>query len=70
MPSEANRREQPILYEPDDRPPHTITFALGFQAAMLTIAGIVFTPSSWCGPRVRARCICLGRSLGRWSSAA
>ena len=44
MPSESNRREQPILYEPDERPPHTITFALGFQAAMLTIAGIVFTP--------------------------
>ena len=44
MPSESSRREQPILYEPDERPPHSITFALGFQAAMLTIAPVVLIP--------------------------
>jgi NCS2 family nucleobase:cation symporter-2/xanthine permease XanP len=33
-----------VLYEPNERPPNTITFALGFQAAMLCIAGIVITP--------------------------
>ena len=44
MPSESSRLEQPILYELDERLPHTITFALGFQAAMLTIAPVVLIP--------------------------
>lgn len=44
MQSESDRRDQHILYEPDERPPNTITFALGFQAALLCIAGIVITP--------------------------
>ncbi len=44
MQSESGSRDQQVLYEPDERPPHTITFALGFQAAMLCIAGIVITP--------------------------
>ncbi len=44
MQSETDRRDQSVLYEPNERPPNTITFALGFQAAMLCIAGIVITP--------------------------
>ena len=44
MQSDSDRRDQQVLYEPDERPPHTVTFALGFQAAMLCIAGIVITP--------------------------
>ena len=44
MQSESDRRDQQVLYEPNERPPNTITFALGFQAAMLCIAGIVITP--------------------------
>ena len=44
MQSESDRRDQSVLYEPNERPPNTITFALGFQAAMLCIAGIVITP--------------------------
>ena len=44
MQSESDRRDQNVLYEPNERPPNTITFALGFQAAMLCIAGIVITP--------------------------
>lgn len=44
MQSDSGSRDQQVLYEPDERPPHTVTFALGFQAAMLCIAGIVITP--------------------------
>ena len=44
MQSDSDRRDQQVLYEPNERPPNTITFALGFQAAMLCIAGIVITP--------------------------
>ena len=44
MQSESDRRDQSVLYEPNERPPNTIAFALGFQAAMLCIAGIVITP--------------------------
>ena len=44
MQSESDRRDQNVLYEPDERPPNTITFALGFQAAMLCIAPIAITP--------------------------
>ena len=44
MQSETDRRDQSVLYEPNERPPNTIAFALGFQAAMLCIAGIVITP--------------------------
>ncbi len=44
MQSDSGSRDQQVLYEPDEQPPHTITFALGFQAALLCIAGIVITP--------------------------
>ena len=33
-----------IRYEPNERPPHPVAFGLGFQHAMLSIAGIVLTP--------------------------
>ena len=32
-------------YEPDERPAHILSVGLGFQAAMLTLAGIVLTPA-------------------------
>ncbi len=38
-------RAQDIRYEPDERPPHPLAFGLGFQYAMLAIAGIVVTPA-------------------------
>ena len=44
MQSESDRREQQVIYEPNERPPNAVTFALGFQAALLCIAGIVITP--------------------------
>lgn len=44
MQSEYSGGSQRVIYEPDEQPPHTITFALGFQAALLCIAGIVITP--------------------------
>ena len=44
MQSESGRREQQVIYEPNERPPNAVTFALGFQAALLCIAGIVITP--------------------------
>ena len=34
-----------IRFEPDERPAHILSVGLGFQAAMLTLAGIVLTPA-------------------------
>ena len=34
-----------VRYEPDERPAHILSVGLGFQAAMLTLAGIVLTPA-------------------------
>ena len=34
-----------IRYEPDERPPHTLAFGLGFQAALLCLGGVVLTPA-------------------------
>ena len=34
-----------IRYEPDERPPHALALGLGFQYAMLAVAGIVVTPA-------------------------
>ena len=34
-----------VRFEPNERPPNTLAFGLGFQFVMLTIAGIVLTPA-------------------------
>ena len=34
-----------IRYEPDDKPPKALTFGLGMQFTILTIAGVVLTPA-------------------------
>ena len=34
-----------VRFEPDERPAHILSVGLGFQAAMLTLAGIVLTPA-------------------------
>ena len=34
-----------LRYEPDERPPAALALGLGFQFAMLTVAGIVLTPA-------------------------
>ena len=34
-----------LRYEPDERPPPALAFGLGFQFAMLSVAGIVLTPA-------------------------
>ena len=34
-----------IRYEPDDKPPKALTFGLGVQFTILTIAGVVLTPA-------------------------
>ena len=34
-----------VRYEPDENPPVALTFGLGLQLAILTIAGIVLTPA-------------------------
>ena len=34
-----------IRYEPDERPPHLLSLGLGFQYALLVLAGIVLTPA-------------------------
>ena len=44
MTSTPSEGIQDIRYEPDERPPHAVAFGLGFQYAMLSIAGIVLTP--------------------------
>ena len=38
------RRQEDIRYEPDERPAHILSAGLGFQAALLALAGIVLTP--------------------------
>ena len=45
MESNAGDRAQDIRYEPDERPPHPLALGLGFQYAMLAVAGIVVTPA-------------------------
>ncbi len=44
MRSKPSEGIQDIRYEPNERPPHGVAFGLGFQHAMLSIAGIVLTP--------------------------
>jgi len=34
-----------IRYEPNERPPHLLSLGLGFQYALLVLAGIVLTPA-------------------------
>ncbi len=35
---------RPVRYQPDERPPAPLAFGLGFQHAMLSIAGVALTP--------------------------
>ena len=44
MQSESAHRPRDIRYEPNEIPPSAITVGLGFQYALLTVAGIVLTP--------------------------
>ena len=39
------RSPRDVRYEPDDRPPLLLTTGLGFQYALLSIAGIIITPT-------------------------
>ena len=43
-----------VRYEPEERPPPVLALGLGFQFAMLTVAGIVLTPSIVVTVRVEA----------------
>ena len=45
MESNTADHNQDIRYEPDERPPHLLAAGLGFQYAMLAVAGIVLTPT-------------------------
>ena len=36
--------ERDLRYEPEEQPPPALALGLGFQFAMLTVAGIVLTP--------------------------
>ena len=45
MPSASAGRTLDIRYEPNERPPHLLSFGLGFQYALLVLAGIVLTPA-------------------------
>ncbi len=38
-------RIREVRYEPEEQPPTALAFGLGFQFAMLTVAGIVLTPA-------------------------
>ena len=44
MENPTSRIHKDVRYEPDERPPRSLAFGLGFQQAMLCIAGIVLTP--------------------------
>ncbi len=43
MPSEEARTNETIRYEPDERPPHTVAAAVGFQAAVVVLAPVVLS---------------------------
>ena len=45
MPQTAAGTLRDVRYEPDERPPFALALGLGFQFAMLTVAGIVLTPA-------------------------
>ncbi len=45
MESSGPAKTNDIRYEPDERPPHTLAFGLGFQAALLCLGGVVLTPA-------------------------
>ncbi len=45
MESNAADAARGIRYEPDEKPPHALALGLGFQYAMLAVAGIVVTPA-------------------------
>ena len=45
MESDTTRGKDSIRYEPNENPPPLLSFGIGFQAAMLVIAGIVLTPA-------------------------
>ena len=45
MPQTAGGTLRDVRYEPDERPPLALALGLGFQFAMLTVAGIVLTPA-------------------------
>ena len=43
MPSEEIRTNETIRYEPDERPPHSVAAAVGFQAAVVVLAPVVLS---------------------------
>ncbi len=43
MPSEKTRTNETIRYEPDERPPHSVAAAVGFQAAVVVLAPVVLS---------------------------
>ena len=43
MPSEQIRSNETIRYEPDERPPHSVAAAAGFQAAVVVLAPVVLS---------------------------
>lgn len=43
MPSEETRNNETIRYEPDERPPHSVAAAVGFQAAVVVLAPVVLS---------------------------
>ena len=45
MSAQTATGQDDVRYEPDERPAHILSVGLGFQAAMLTLAGIVLTPA-------------------------
>ena len=45
MESPGPGKTNDVRYEPNERPPHTLAFGLGFQAALLCLGGVVLTPA-------------------------
>ena len=43
MPEEKVRTDETIRYEPDERPPHSVAAAAGFQAAVVVLAPVVLS---------------------------
>ena len=45
MTRDAASENANVRFEPNERPPNTLAFGLGFQFVLLTVAGIVLTPA-------------------------
>ena len=69
MTSTSAEAVRDIRYEPEEQPPPALALGLGFQFAMLAVAGIVLTPAIVVRAAGAARTSCRGQPSRRSRSA-